>query len=71
MSRKINLKCPHCKHNQSLREDELVSGMSVKDDAGKVVRERPPVTVDERTFIACEKCGYPIRCSAENATFSA
>lgn len=71
MSRKISLKCPHCKHNQSLREDDLTSGMSFKDDAGKVVRERQPVVVDERTFIACEKCDYPIQCSSENATFSA
>lgn len=71
MSRKINLKCPHCKHSQSLREDDLTSGVSLKNDAGKVVQDRAPVVVDENTFIACEKCGYPIQCSEANATFSA
>lgn len=71
MSRTISIKCPniqHCGHVNVFPEDELISGMSIKDDDGRVVEVHPPVTVDENTFVQCESCGYPINCA--NATIS-
>ena len=71
MSRTISVKCPniqHCGHINVFQEDELISGMSIKDDEGRVVKVHPPVTVDENTFVKCESCGYPINCA--DATIS-
>ena len=67
MSRTISVTCTnsqqHCCHENVFREDELISGMSIKDDEGNIIEEHPPVEVDSRTFVKCEKCGYPISCA--------
>jgi len=63
--RTISVKCTntqYCGYVNTFPEEELVSGMSIKDSEGKIVEEHPPVTVDDNTFIKCESCGYPIRC---------
>jgi hypothetical protein len=65
MSKTIEVKCSntqHCGHVNIFSSDDLVSGMSIKDDEGRVVEEHPPVTVDKNTFVKCESCGYPISC---------
>lgn len=62
----ISVKCPniqHCGYVNTFAEDELVSGISLKNDDGEVVEEHPPVVIDENTFVKCERCGYPISCA--------
>ena len=61
----ISVKCPniqHCGHVNTFTEDELISGISIKDDEERVVEEHPAVVIDENTFVKCEKCSYPIQC---------
>ena len=69
--RTISVKCTntqYCGHVNTFSEAELVSGMSVKNDEGKIVKEHLPVTVDENTFVKCERCGYPVHCADADIT---
>lgn len=72
MSRIIKITCTnvqqHCCHENVFNENELISGIAIKDDDGRVIEEHPPVVIDENTFVQCERCGYPINCA--NATIS-
>ena len=58
----------HCCHENVFNEDELISGIAIKNDDGRVIEEHPPVVIDENTFVKCEKCGYPMNCA--DATIS-
>jgi len=72
MSRTIRITCTnaqqHCCHENVFSESELISGLSIKNDAGHVVEEHPPVEIDGNTVVQCERCGYPISCA--NAAIS-
>ena len=62
MSRKIEVKCSNCSATNTFNEADLISGVPKKDINGKIVEEFPPVVVDENTFVACERCRYPMNC---------
>jgi ssDNA-binding Zn-finger/Zn-ribbon topoisomerase 1 len=62
MNRTIEIKCSNCGALNVIRESDLVSGVPIKDANGKVVEEHPPVTIDENTVVACDKCRYPMSC---------
>ena len=66
MSKTIKVKCTntlHCDYMNEFSSDDLVSEMPLKDDAGNILIEQPPVKIDSNTFVQCEKCGYPINCA--------
>lgn len=65
--RTIQITC-ECGHVNEFPESELISGMTIKDDQGRIVEEHPEVTIDENTFVQCEACGTPVSCA--NATIS-
>lgn len=69
MSRTISVKCPQwdCGHENVFSESELVGEVPLADEDGGRVPP-PPVTVDDNTFVKCEKCGYPVNCA--DATIS-
>jgi RNA polymerase-binding transcription factor DksA len=58
----------HCCHENVFNENDLVSGIAIKDDEGRVIEEHPQVEIDGNTFVQCERCGYPISCA--NAAIS-
>lgn len=62
MNRKIEVKCSNCGAINRINESDLISGVPIKNANGKIIEEFPPVTVDENTVVACEKCGYPMSC---------
>ena len=72
MSKIVRVQCTntqYCNHMNEFPLDELVSGLALVDGEGRVIDAHPPVVeVDERTFVSCEKCRYPISCA--NATVS-
>jgi hypothetical protein len=67
MSRTIKLTCTnsqqHCCHENTFNESDLISGLAIKDDEGRVIEEHPAVEIDGNTVVACERCGYPINCA--------
>ena len=62
MNRKIEVTCEKCNSVNKFSSDELVSGMSIKDDSGKIIEEHPAVEIDENMFIQCDQCGAPVSC---------
>lgn len=61
-NRMIQVTCD-CSHVNVFPESELISGMTIKDDQGNVVEENPEVTINEFTFVECEKCGAAVSCA--------
>ncbi len=60
MNRKVEIKCPNCGAVNVINEADLVSGVPIKNANGDIIEEYPPVTIDENTVVACEKCRYPM-----------
>ncbi len=60
---KIRVRCLNCSQDNEFTIEELISDMSIKNDAGDIIEEHPEVEVDENTMIQCEYCKYPISCA--------
>ncbi|MEE8113310.1 MAG: hypothetical protein V3T23_03040 [Nitrososphaerales archaeon] len=71
MSRTITVKCNNpsglCGHVNVFDESELVGEVPLVDKDG-ARRPPPPVTIDDNTFVKCEKCGYPVNCADATIT---
>lgn len=63
MKTTIEVRCDRCGYVNRFLEEDLVSGMSIKDDENKIIELHPKVEIDENTFILCEGCKGPACCA--------